>query len=78
MATEDTETQAPPVGEEIHLPEPSILPLILAAAIAVALVGITTTWLFTIAGGIVAIVCIWRWIGETRRDVSRLPVQHRE
>ena len=32
----------PPAGEEIHLPGPSIQPLLLAVGITIGLVGITT------------------------------------
>ena len=73
---EDTRTEAPPVGEEIHLPGPTILPLLIAMAITVALVGVTTFWGLTVFGAVVAAVCVWRWIGETRRDVSELPLDH--
>jgi hypothetical protein len=69
----DPQHDPPPVGEEIHLPRPSIIPLLTAFGIALALVGVTTTWLLTIAGGILTIVCIVRWIRDTRRDISELP-----
>jgi hypothetical protein len=35
------EPDVPPVGEEIHLPGPSILPLLTAVGITLALVGFT-------------------------------------
>jgi hypothetical protein len=76
MANEDPQSQVPPTGEEIHLPGPSILPLLTAAGITLALVGVTTTWIFSIAGGLLTIVCVWRWIGDTRRDISELPLDH--
>jgi hypothetical protein len=76
MANEDPQTQVPPTGEEIHLPGPTILPLLTAAGITIALVGVTTTWIFSIAGGLLAIVCVWRWISDTRRDISNLPLDH--
>jgi len=72
----DPQRDPPPAGEEVHLPEPTLIPLLTAFAIAVALVGITTTWLLSIAGGILAIVCIVRWIRDTRRDISNLPLEH--
>lgn len=78
MATEEPQAEAPPVGEEIHLPAPSILPLLTAAGITLTLVGLTTTWFLSIAGGLLAIVCIWRWIGDTRRDIAELPLDHTE
>jgi hypothetical protein len=72
----DPQRDPPPAGEEVHLPEPTLIPLLTAFGIAVALVGITTTWLLSIAGGILAIVCIVRWIRDTRRDISNLPLEY--
>jgi hypothetical protein len=73
---EETQDQAPPTGEEIHLPGPSILPLLTAAGITLALVGLTTYWILSVAGGLLAIACVWRWIGDTRRDIAELPLEH--
>jgi hypothetical protein len=70
------EPPPPPVGEEIHLPGPSLLPLLLAVAITVALVGVTVNRVLTIAGGVVAIVIIAIWIRDTRRDINELPPSH--
>lgn len=67
------EPPPPPAGEEIHLPGPSLLPLLLAGAITIALVGVTVNWLLTIAGGIVAIVVIVLWIRDTRHEIDELP-----
>ena len=72
----DPQREPPPVGEEIHLPEPSLIPLLTAVGITVALIGVTTTWILSIAGGILTIGCIIRWIRDTRRDVSELPLEH--
>ena len=74
--TEEIQEQVPPTGEEIHLPGSSILPLLTAAGITVALVGLTTYWILCVAGGLLAIVCVWRWIGDTRRDIAELPLDH--
>jgi hypothetical protein len=66
----------PPTGEEIHLPGGSIQPLLLAVGIAMSIVGITTSIVIVIAGVILSVVVIARWIADTRRDVSELPVEH--
>jgi hypothetical protein len=66
----------PPVGEEIHLPGPSILPLLTAVGITLTLVGVTTFIEFTVIGGILTIVCIALWIKDTRREVNELPLDH--
>jgi len=66
--------EIPPAGEEIHLPGPSIHPLLLAFAITVALVGVTTFIGLTIAGGILALWVTARWIRDARRDIDELPL----
>jgi hypothetical protein len=64
----------PPVGEEIHLPGPSILPLLTALGITLALVGVTTFIEFTVIGGLLTLVCVARWIKDTRREIDELPL----
>jgi hypothetical protein len=68
--------EVPPAGEEIHLPGPSIQPLLLTIGITMALVGVTTSIVLVIAGLILSVVVILRWIADTRRDVSELPLDH--
>jgi hypothetical protein len=68
------EPEAPPVGEEIHLPDPSILPILTALGITLALIGITTFIEFTVIGGALTIVCIIRWIKDTRHEIDELPL----
>jgi hypothetical protein len=66
--------EVPPVGEEIHLPGPSILPLLTAVGITLALVGTTTFIEFTVAGGILTVWCVARWIKDTREEIDELPL----
>ena len=66
--------EIPPAGEEIHLPGPSMLPVLTAVGITLALVGVTTFIELTVVGVIMTIVCIWRWIGDTRREIEELPL----
>jgi Flp pilus assembly protein TadB len=67
------EPEAPPAGEEIHLPGPSLLPVLTAVGIMLTLVGLTTFIELTVAGAILTIVCVLRWIAQTRREVDELP-----
>ena len=69
-------TGAPPVGEEVHMPAPSILPLINAAALALAIVAITLSWWIVGAAMIVFIGTAIRWIRDVRRDIAELPLEH--
>jgi hypothetical protein len=66
--------EIPPVGEEIHLPGPSILPMLTAVGITLALVGVTTMIELTVIGVPLTIWCVVRWIKETRHDIDELPV----
>jgi hypothetical protein len=73
MSPDDRE--APPAGEEIHLPGPSILPVLTAVGITLTLIGITTFIELTIAGGILTLACAVRWIKETRAGLDELPLE---
>jgi hypothetical protein len=66
----------PPVGEEIHMPAPSILPLINAAGLALAIVSLTLNWYLVAIGLIVFVVTAIRWIRDVRRDIAELPLDH--
>jgi FtsH-binding integral membrane protein len=70
------EQTPPPVGEEIHLPGPSLLPILNAAGITLALIGITLGWELSVVGGILFVVTTWKWIASTRRDIAALPPEH--
>ena len=72
----DEHSQAPPAGEEIHLPGPTILPFAMAIGITLIVIGTTITWLLSIVGGIIFLVTLFRWIRDTRRDISELPEDH--
>ena len=76
MALGRSEHETPPVGEEIHLPGPTILPLVVAAAITLIIIGTTINWILSIFGLIVFIVATAMWIRDTRRDISELPEDH--
>ncbi len=71
------EEDAPPAGEEIHLPGPTILPVLTALGITLALVGVTTFIELTVIGGLLTIYCVVRWIKETRHEIDELPLDAR-
>jgi hypothetical protein len=70
------EQTPPPVGEEIHLPGPSLLPILNAAGLTLAIIGITLGLVLTIVGGILFVVTTAKWIASTRRDIAALPPEH--
>jgi hypothetical protein len=66
--------EIPPVGEEIHLPGPSLLPVLVAVGITLILVGVTTFIELTVIGALLTLGCIVRWIRDTRREIDELPL----
>ncbi len=64
-------TNLPPVGEEVHMPEPSALPLINAAALAPAIVSITVSWWLVGSAMII-------FLGDHGPLDPRRPARHRE
>ena len=68
--------EIPPVGEEIHLPGGSIQPLLLTIGITMALLGVTLGLPLLIAGLVLTVWVIVRWIADTRRDIAALPLHH--
>jgi len=70
------ESQVPPAGEGIHLPGPTLIPIVNALGITLIVIGTTVSLLFLIAGAVIFILSTVRWIRETRRDVAALPDEH--
>ena len=70
------EEEAPPAGEEIHLPGPSLVPFLNAIGISLAIIGITTYWIFSVVGILLFLTTLVRWIRDVRRDFDELPLEH--
>jgi hypothetical protein len=68
--------RVPPVGEEIHLPGPTILPFACAIGITLIVIGTTIWWVWSALGGIITILTVVRWIRDTRHEVASLPEEH--
>jgi hypothetical protein len=67
------EPDPPPAGEHIHLPGPSLQPILLAFGITLAIVGITLGPFLLISGLVLAVWVTIRWIADTRREMAALP-----
>lgn len=63
--------------EEIHLPAPSLVPMFTAAGITLALVGLILAWPFVVVGCLITLFSLARWLLDVRRDIERLPAEHR-
>jgi Flp pilus assembly protein TadB len=72
----DHPVPAPPAGEEIHLPGPTLLPLMCALAITLIVIGTTISLIVSIIGLIFLVIVVVRWVTDTRRDVAELPEEH--
>jgi hypothetical protein len=68
--------KAPPAGEAIHLPGPSYLPAVVALGVTIAVVGVVLNWFVFGAGILITLISVLRWIGDTRRDIADLPLEH--
>jgi hypothetical protein len=72
----DVAESAPPPGEPVHLPGPSYTPVVTAFGLTLAVTGIVLSWIMVGLGVAITVLAVWRWIGDTRRDISELPLEH--
>ena len=68
--------EAPPPGEPVHLPGPSYLPVIVAFGVTLIVAGIVITWFISLAGLLITLIAVVRWVRETREDIGELPLDH--
>jgi type IV secretory pathway TrbD component len=66
----------PPPTEEVHLPGPSYLPVVVALGLTIAIVGVIKTWVVVAIGLIIFLVALVKWIRQARQEMSQLPLEH--
>jgi hypothetical protein len=71
------EPDPPPAGEEIHLPGPTVMPLVATLGITMALIGVLEGWVLWVPGVLLTLGVAWRWIRDTQREIDELPLEHR-
>jgi Flp pilus assembly protein TadB len=76
MTDVDREYPAPPVGEEIHLPAPSAIPILCGLGITLIVIGTTLSIVVVIVGAVLFLATTVRWIADVRRDIDELPPDH--
>jgi hypothetical protein len=76
MAERDDTHDAPPAGEQIHMPAPSIIPVLNAAGLSTAIVGITISIVLVIGGLLLFLGTAIVWIRGARREMEELPLEH--
>ena len=72
----EQDSPPPQAGEQIHVPTPSLYPLLLAVGLTLSLVGITTTLILTAVGIVITVPTLVRWIRSARADYAELPPGH--
>ena len=75
LESPDTDT-APPVSEEIHMPDPTLIPILNASAVTIMLLGVTFSIVLLIAGTILFLITTVIWVRDTRREIASLPAEH--
>jgi len=70
------DSELPPPSEEVHLPEPSYLPVFVAFGLTLTLVGLILSWIVFGIGAAIVLVALFRWIREARQEFDDLPIEH--
>lgn len=65
-----------PPTEEVHLPDPSYTPVLVALGISIMVIGIIMSWVIVAIGAIIFLASLLRWVGQTRHEMSQLPLGH--
>ncbi len=68
------EIEAPPVGEELHLPGPTLIPILNATGLVIALLGLTLYRFLIVVGLLLFLVTLVLWIRDVTRDIGELPM----
>ncbi len=66
----------PPAGEPIHLPDPSYLPVLVAAGTTIAIIGVVINLVLLVIGVLITVVATVRWVRQTREEMAELPLEH--
>jgi hypothetical protein len=66
----------PSPTEEVHLPDPSYLPPVMALGITLIVTGVVIGLPVVIIGAILFVITLVRWIRQTREEMAELPLEH--
>ncbi len=59
--------------EAIHLPPPSIWPVVLAVGISILLLGLVLNLALLIVGAVITAASLALWVRDARREFQELP-----
>jgi hypothetical protein len=65
--------RAPTPTELVYVPEPSWTPVFVAFGLAGLAVGVFAGWVWALAGGVLALLALRKWVKDTGDDLRRLP-----
>jgi Flp pilus assembly protein TadB len=71
-----SDPQAGAPGESIHLPGPSYQPALVAFGVTLVVVGVVISPALVAIGLVITVATLVRWIRDTRREISELPLEH--
>jgi len=71
-----TDPEADEPGEAIHLPGPSYQPVLLAFGVTLVVTGVVLFPPAVVIGLIITAITLYRWIRDTRGEISELPLEH--
>jgi hypothetical protein len=71
-----TDGEVPAAGEPIHLPDPSYLPVIVAAGTTILVVGVVISRILVVIGLAITVVATVRWVRQVRAEMAELPLDH--
>lgn len=66
----------PAPSEQVHLPGPSYLPVLVALGTTIALVGVVLSWVLCAIGTVILVLSVARWIRGAREEMAELPLEH--
>lgn len=72
----DSDPGVPAPSEQIHLPEPSYQPVLVALGLTIAIVGVVLNWVACGIGVLIFLIATFRWIRSARADMAELPLSH--
>ena len=70
------EEDIPPAGEEIHIPGPTYLPVVVGLGVTLAVSGVVLSWVICGIGVAITLIAVGLWVRDTRQDISELPLEH--
>jgi len=71
-----TDPEADEPGETIHLPGASYQPVLVAFGMTLVVTGVVLYPPAVVIGLLITAITLYRWIRDTRREISELPLEH--